>query len=48
MARLLLELPESLVVAGHHADVYAMPANFDVHIADVRVTLGNVGVPTTD
>lgn len=37
-----------MFVTGHHADLYALPANFDVHIAGIHVTLDNVGVPTTD
>lgn len=47
VARLLRPFETALFVAGHHADLPAMPPEFDAHVADIRLTMDTVGVPTT-
>lgn len=41
------EFEQSMVVVGHHEDLYGMPPTFDAYLSDVRAALDSVGIPTT-
>lgn len=38
ITRVMRDLPRIIFVTGHNDDLYAIPANFDIHVADIRVT----------